>query len=72
MCSMTACRTDMTGAPRLVVEMRESAVRLKERAAGYRFAGERRLSRSSQMAADKLDEACAALALLADREREDK
>jgi hypothetical protein len=60
----------MTKPSRLYDEMRESAVRLKERAAGYRFAGERRLARSAQMAADQLDAACAALALLQDRENE--
>lgn len=60
----------MTSCPRLVDDMREKAARLKERAAGYRFSGERRLARSAQMAADRLDEACAALALLADRERD--
>jgi hypothetical protein len=60
----------VTHAPRLVVEMREKAARLKERAAGYRFAGERRLARSADMAADRLEEACAALALLADREKD--
>lgn len=62
----------MTTGTRLYDEMREKAVRLKERAAGYRFAGERRLARSAQMAAEKLDEACAALVLLADREKEER
>jgi len=56
---------------RLYDEMRTKAARLKERAAGYRFVGDRRLARSAQMAADALDTACAAMALHADREKEE-
>lgn len=62
----------MSSPSRLYDDMREKAARLKERAAGYRFAGNRRLARSAQMAADTLEQACAALSLLADREQEER
>lgn len=57
---------------RLHDDMRTKAARLKERAAGYRFAGDNRLARSAEMAGLALDNACAAMTLLADREKEAK
>lgn len=60
----------MTGAPRMIEDMTARAKQLKGQAAGYRFAGERRLARSAQNAADLLLDACAALIGLAAMEKD--